>query len=558
MRSPARLLPLASLCAGLLVQTLQASQSGAAQEDVLRELEARTRVWQQENPYSAPHWLSPDELGRMDEVGRTFTETLPPTMAPREIAEFEQMESVLVRYPFGISTSLIAAMSQELPVLTLVSGASQEATVRSQYTAAGVNLAACSFLYASTNSYWTRDYGPWFVQSGGEVAVVDFPYNRPRPLDDDIPWRVAAQLGMDCYGMNLIQTGGNWMGDGYGAAASSELVVEENPGMSEAQMSAKTWDYLGVDRYYRLPDPNNTYIDHIDCWAKFLDVDKVLVRQVPASHAQYDEIEATAAWFAATPSSWGRPYEVYRVWTPNNEPYTNSIILNGSVFVPVMNGSWDDEALAVYRQAMPGYTVQGFTGSWQSTDALHCRSKGIADRGLLHVHHVPLADSVEAGQALQLQLDITASSGQPLIADSLKCWHRVNGGSWSATALQPTGGRWMASLPALQPGQTLDYLLQAADQSGRFTQHPYTGRFDPHRCAARSTQLDSPILSQSREGTNLRLSWNAVAGALRYRLEGASSLAGPWEMEMETAESSVVIPLSASETRLWRVRALNP
>ncbi len=98
-------------------------------------------------------------------------------------------------------------------------------------------------------------------------------------------------------------------------------------------------DYLGVYTYHVLDDPNNTYIDHIDCWGKFLGVNKVLIREVPESHPQYDEIEATAAYFENQTSSWGYPFEVYRVWTPNNEPYTNSLILNDHVFVPIVNGT---------------------------------------------------------------------------------------------------------------------------------------------------------------------------------------------------------------------------
>lgn len=44
-----------------------------------------------------------------------------------------------------------------------------------------------------------------------------------------------------------------------------------------------------------------------------------------------------------------------------------------------MNSSWDDDAIAVYEEAMPGYEILGFTGTWQSTDALHCRVRGIPD-----------------------------------------------------------------------------------------------------------------------------------------------------------------------------------
>src|SRR5690606_7360655 len=99
----------------------------------------------------------------------------------------------------------------------------------------------------------------------------------------------------------------------------------------------------------------------------------------------YAEHEEVAAYFAAQPSAYGTPYQVFRVPTPNGEPYTNALIVNERVYVPVTGSAWDDDALAVYRAAMPGYEVRGFTGSWLSTDALHCRVKEVPDRGLLYL-----------------------------------------------------------------------------------------------------------------------------------------------------------------------------
>ena len=44
-----------------------------------------------------------------------------------------------------------------------------------------------------------------------------------------------------------------------------------------------------------------------------------------------------------------------------------------------MNSSWDDDAIEVYQEAMPNHEILSFTGSWYSTDALHCRTRGIPD-----------------------------------------------------------------------------------------------------------------------------------------------------------------------------------
>ena len=57
----------------------------------------------------------------------------------------------------------------------------------------------------------------------------------------------------------------------------------------------------------------------------------------------------------------------------------SSLILNNKVFVPIMNSSWDDDAISVYQEALPEHEILGFTGTWQSTDALHCRVRGIPD-----------------------------------------------------------------------------------------------------------------------------------------------------------------------------------
>ena len=37
----------------------------------------------------------------------------------------------------------------------------------------------------------------------------------------------------------------------------------------------------GIDTYHVIPDPNDTYIDHIDCWGKYLSPTKVIIREVP-------------------------------------------------------------------------------------------------------------------------------------------------------------------------------------------------------------------------------------------------------------------------------------
>jgi len=444
------------------------------------DLIEKTQKWSEKNPNSLPQWMTPEEELRRDEIGRDFYETDPPVGPVRNIAEFEKMEGILVRYPFGISTEIIAEMSEDAIVTTIVSGQSQENTVISQYQSAGVNLDNCNFIHAPSDSYWTRDYGPWYVVNGSnEVSIVNFEYNRPRPNDNDIPIEIAEFLDIPLYGMDLVTAGGNYMTDGMGIASSSDLVWSENSETPE-QISQMVEDYLGIHTYHVIPDPNNTYIDHIDCWGKFLDVDKVMIREVASSHAQYDEIEATADYYANQLSSYGTPFEVYRVYTHQDQPYTNSLILNDKVLIPITGSSYDDDAIASYQEAMPGYEVLGFTGSWESTDALHCRAKGIADREMLYISHIPVSPNVSADTDYNITADFIPYSGAALSSNP-QVHYKINGGSFNTIAMNYESGN---SYNAVIPGQTLGtevaYYISATDVNGNSSNHPFIGEPDPH------------------------------------------------------------------------------
>jgi len=153
------------------------------------------------------HYLTADEIDKTINRDRDFYITDPPEGFIHNIAEFEQMQGVLIRYQFGIPNNLIAAMSEETTVTTIVTGQAQENAVLAIYNSNGVNTDNCNFLYAPSDSYWTRDYGPWFVIDGNdEFGIVNFPYNRPRPNDDDIPLEVAEFLDINVFGMDLETT----------------------------------------------------------------------------------------------------------------------------------------------------------------------------------------------------------------------------------------------------------------------------------------------------------------------------------------------------------------
>jgi len=431
-----------------------------------------------------------DHEPRVTYSTRAFTETPPPVGPVRPVAEFEPSSHVLIRFPLGIPVSLVVHLSNTANVVTLVSNT----TVRNQATTVfqngGVNMANVTFMIAATDSYWTRDYGPWFIFDGNnQMGVVDFRYNRPRPNDDAIPSVFAQAFNFPYYGMNLFQTGGNYMTDGINTAAQTTIVYTENSALTQQQINQRMYDYMGISNFFVVEDPNNTYINHIDCWGKFLAPDKVLIRSVPTTHSQYDEIEQTANFFANQISAWGHPYKVYRVFTPQNQPYTNSLILNDKVFVPIMNSAHDAAALQVYQQALPNYQIIGIAGSgsapWESTDALHCRTYGIPDRHMLHISHTPAPGTITydpLSPFISLDANIRAHSNAAIIADSTFVGYRINQGQWQRTYLNHVvNDLWISDfIGGWVPGDTLFYFIHAADASGRSAYHPLTAGSYPH------------------------------------------------------------------------------
>ena len=440
--------------------------------------------------YRLTHKMSPAEKELMKDYSRDFTETDPPTGEVRNIAEWEPMESVLIAYDggFGIPYSLIAEMSEDCNITTIVSGSSEETTVRNIYSSNGVDLSRCDFVYQDPDSYWTRDYSPWYIAiDDSEVAIINFPYNRPlRENDNDVPILMADELNIDLYGMDVTHTGGNYMCDGYGIAASTDLVWSEESQTPE-QINTKMLNYLGIETYHVTDDPMDDYIEHIDCWGKFLDVDKIMITQVPATDYRYADYEAVADYFASQNCSWGYPFEVIRVqaatyYDYDVNPYTNSLILNNKVFVPQSGSSLDDDAIITYEAAMPGYEIIGvYSGSWINSDALHCRTHGIADREMLYIKHFPLYGELFYQENFTIEAKVVSYGGSPVSTDFPKLFYKQNSGSWEETIMTNTkGNMYSASIPGVGGDNEVEYYIYAENENNKSESHPYIGSADPH------------------------------------------------------------------------------
>lgn len=450
------------------------------------------------------HYLSEEEM-RTPVRNENFVETDPPTGTPRFVAEFEPMQGVMIRYPLGIPTSLVAQLSNNCHVYCIVS-TSYQSQAQNSFQSAGVNMDNVTFVNAASDSYWVRDYGPWYIFEDRHPAIVDNIYNRPRPNDDNMSGVFANFWNIPMYGMNLQHTGGNMMEDGRGHGVSDDLVFNEN-GNNETNVRNKMRDYLGIDPYHVTIDPQGDYIAHVDCWGKYLAPDKILIAQLPQSNPRYQYYEQVAEYFETTNCCWGYPYHVYRVQEPGGStlaPYTNSLILNKTVYVPMgSNTTYNNQAIQVYQEAMPGYEIIGVTNndyyiSWENTDALHCRTRGVMDFGMLFVDHRDVKFGVQEWQdSIAITSKFIAYSGQDLKQDSLLVYYSIDGGEYQVAHMTATGepDEYVGYIKGYQGESEINYYVFGADESGRRYTQPVFAELDPHHFTMEAYTPTEPTIS---------------------------------------------------------------
>lgn len=415
---------------------------------------------------------TPGELTRMHLVHGRFEPTDPPPAGVRNPGEFETATGIMVRWPLGVPYSFLVDVSQNSYLWVIVSS-SQQSTAQSSLQSAGVNMDNTGFIIGQTNSIWVRDYGPWFVTlADGTQGIFNYEYNRPdRYYDNLIPIVIGEAWGIPVYSSSIVHTGGNYMSGGLGESMSTNLVYDENT-QPDSWVDQQMEDYLGVVNYSTFPDPQGSYINHIDCWAKMLSPDRIMVLQVPPYHPDYAALEATASLIATMDCPYGYPWQVYRVYSSGTEGYVNGLLHNDTYYMPVWNTGNDTPAIASFQNAIPGYSVKTvYYSGFSNTDALHCRTRNAMDRYALWVGHTPVNQAQGTGP-VTVEAFIRCHPDHSITGHDLH--YRTGGtGTFTTLALNPSGGNvYTGQIPGFPEGTQVQYYITASDNSGRVESHP--------------------------------------------------------------------------------------
>ncbi len=416
---------------------------------------------------------------------------VPPSSPVRTMAEWEQLEGIMITWTsYTAMLRQIVDHAQEEGLVYIV--CSDSNAVKSNLTSNGIPLTNVKFITAQYNSVWCRDYGPWYVykNNADSAYIIDWIYNRPRPLDDLIPGVIAGRLNIPLYQMtvapdNLVATGGNFMVDGNGTGFSSRLIINENPGKTEAQIDSLMKRYMGITRYIKFETLPYDGIHHIDMHMKLLDEETILVGQYPPGIADGPQIEMNLQYLLTNfRTCYGRPYKVVRIPMPpdgqgrypsNNgdyRTYTNSVIVNKTVIVPTYELQYDTTGLRIYREAMPGYKIVGVNSnqSIPALGAIHCITKELGVKEPVFISHAPIRYADNGSTGYEVKAYIRSASG---IAEAKVFWTTDTALGFQQIQMSAVqADSFLAIIPQQQAGKRVFYYISAVSLSGKYAVKP--------------------------------------------------------------------------------------
>jgi len=439
--------------------------------------------------------------------------TPPPGSNIRTAAEWEEIEVLTITwrdFPC-ILKQITAAAVQECRVVIFSENVNQTTNYLTGNSCGGpVAMDSVEVVDAESNSIWIRDYGANTVYkeyNDGRV-LVDWLYNRPRPDDDAIPDVLADHMGLDLYSTiespgDLMNTGGNWMSDGFGTAFASELILEENgggtnwwttfPDHTEAEIDEIVQAYHGIDTYIKMDVLPYDGIHHIDMHMKLLDESTLLVAEYPTGVADGPQIEANLQFVLSNfTTKWGTPFDVVRIPSPpqfgggypnqNGDylTYSNATFVNNTILLPTYYEQYDTTAIRIWEEAMPGYNVVGIDCDSGNDNiialsgAIHCITHTVAVEDPLMISHLPLNDTEDTDNAYVVNAELSHRSG---ISNATLSWATNPEGPWTDVAMSETvasllWSEYEANIPAQAEGTQVYYYVTAEANSGKTGARP--------------------------------------------------------------------------------------
>jgi len=464
-------------------------------------------VWANEVRANEREYL--ENNGISQPIASRGIETPPPFSELRTAAEWEEIEVLTIAWEGFpcILKQIVAASVSECRVVVFTENPNSTSNYLTGGSCGGsLSLDNVDIVEADLNSIWIRDYGANTVYGSwnDDRILVDWLYNRPRPDDDLIPDVLADHLGLEIYSTsaepyNLMNTGGNWMSDGFGTAFESELVLDENQGGSTwwtsypnhttEEIEGILEDFMGVHTLIKMPTLPYDGIHHIDMHMKLLDESTLMVSEYPEGVADGPQINANMDYVLSNYTTrWGTPFDVVRIPSPPQlgggypntggwyETYSNAVFVNKKILLPTYYEEYDTTAIRIWEEAMPGYEIIGIDcdGSENiiaSSGAIHCITHSVSVEDPLIISHLPLPDTENTTEPYSVEAYLSHRSG---IQQATLFYSDNPNGPWTEVSMSDTGDgeNWIAEIPAAAEASDVFYYISGNAESGKTGSRP--------------------------------------------------------------------------------------
>jgi agmatine deiminase len=226
----------------------------------------------------------------------------------------------------------------------------------------------------------------------GEVAITDWVFNGwgerfDYELDNQVPARIAEQLEVPLFEAPLVLEAGAVEVNGSGtflATRSSIIDLYRNPGMSQEEIEDALKQYLGVEHFIWLSGAGRGECDmwgdetdcHIDIVARFSNQSTLLYNWTDdISDPRYEMFKLSYSELQRASTESGQSLTLVPLPTPEvhqttqmtnwrkntftDAAYSNYLVANEVVLVPVYGHKNDDRAMKIIAEHFPGRQIIG-------------------------------------------------------------------------------------------------------------------------------------------------------------------------------------------------------
>ncbi len=302
--------------------------------------------------------------------------------------EFFPSKAVLIEWPFNHSiwplySELINECQKSAEVILVVRDKDEEEQMLTLLGEDNVSLQNISFIHVPCERMWIRDHGPLSILTDEGVAFMDFDDLADSGQDEDLPTNLANIWELESYVIDWILCGGNFMVDSYGTLFTTGRLYSNNPSIPETTINEVLYRYMGIESVVTVSAMHDDYWGHIDMQMKLLnDTTMVISSVVDQDNPNFQILEDNFNIIRNIQAPNGKQYHIERLPKADDwKTYTNSLILNNKVIVPVYDHPNDQVALDIYESLLPEHDIVGINANsiiqWEG--AIHCITMQLFD-----------------------------------------------------------------------------------------------------------------------------------------------------------------------------------